>query len=318
MNLKIYLKELRKNYKNKGLRIAFQRFICKIIGVEEQISTLNYFLNQFHSPASLPPTSDPELRVMQECDALLLLVFDRFCKKYNLTYWLDFGTLLGAVRHKGFIPWDDDMDVAMPREDYNKLLELLKQEFGNGDFNIRERKPAETIGFGYQHEKTGVWLDVFPVDAIPNCEDISVIENSLAERLYKYRKFYNKHHNSDVIGYYAAKRKSIIEDEFAGKGDHTILYTGAEFSYSLYLTRDASDVYPLISVTFEGNTFPAPQNIQAYLRRLYGNNYMGFPKEGVLHHSQGRGSLSSWAKLNNVDMNKVKDKLLLVADSLKQ
>lgn len=309
--------ELRKDYKNKGLRIAFQRFILKIIGVEEQINTLNYFLNQFHSPASLPPASDRELRIMQECDALLLLIFDIFCKKYNLTYWLDFGTLLGAVRHKGFIPWDDDMDVAMPREDYNKLLDLLKQEFGNGDFNIRERKPAETIGFGYLHEQTGVWLDVFPVDAIPNCEDISIIEHALAEKLYKYRKFYNKHHKRDEKEFYAAKRKSIIEDEFAGKGDHTILYTGAEFSYSLYLTRDAGDVYPLSTVTFEGNTFPAPHCLDEYLNRLYGRNYLGFPKDGVLHHGQGRGSLSTWAKKHHVDMSDVKKKLLQVASRIR-
>ena len=52
----------------------------------------------------------------------LMMVFDDVCKKHNLTYFLEAGSLLGAIRHKGFIPWDDDVDVLMPRKDYQKFL----------------------------------------------------------------------------------------------------------------------------------------------------------------------------------------------------
>ena len=71
----------------------------------------------------------------------LLIKFDKLCQENNLKYSLAYGTLLGAVRHKGYIPWDDDIDVMMPREDYNKLLSIKKSIETNeiGRASCRER-----------------------------------------------------------------------------------------------------------------------------------------------------------------------------------
>ncbi|MFR5941210.1 MAG: phosphorylcholine transferase LicD [Parabacteroides merdae] len=69
-----------------------------------------------------------ELRSCQLKQLEILKIFDRICRKHNLRYWIDGGTLLGAVRHKGFIPWDDDLDVAMPSEDYKKLDQIIQSE----------------------------------------------------------------------------------------------------------------------------------------------------------------------------------------------
>lgn len=127
---------------------------------------------------------------MQRCDAALLIILDRICNKYNLTYWLDFGTLLGVQRHKGFIPWDDEMDVAMLREDYNKLISILKLELNDNNFDILALDGR--IGFGYKHSQTGIWCDIFPVDQYKSNEEFSLAIKQLKKQITKYRKFYLK------------------------------------------------------------------------------------------------------------------------------
>lgn len=71
---------------------------------------------------------DNNLEKIQNTVYQILVDFDNFCAKHNLTYYLTYGTLIGAVRHQDFIPWDDDIDVSMPREDYDKLLNELSNE----------------------------------------------------------------------------------------------------------------------------------------------------------------------------------------------
>ena len=107
----------------------------------------------------------------------ILKAFDIFCTSHGLHYYLAFGTLLGAVRHKGFIPWDDDIDVMMLRDDYMKLNELLKEETIREDLKwhsiengnslvpfgkiINVNTKANTYG---EDIDQGIWMDVFPMD----------------------------------------------------------------------------------------------------------------------------------------------------------
>ena len=72
------------------------------------------------------PLRKAQLKILE-----VLLEFDRVCKKNGLIYWIDFGSLLGAVRHGGFIPWDDDIDLSMPPEDYRRFKEIAPSELGD-------------------------------------------------------------------------------------------------------------------------------------------------------------------------------------------
>ncbi len=128
----------------------------------------------------------------------ILMVIDRMCREHNLKYYLVDGSLIGAVREKGFIPWDDDMDICMPREDYEKLIihshEWLPSPY---EFVCFENDPKYPLHFGKVQDASttlierphlyylgGVYVDVFPIDGAP--------EGRLAQRLYDIRYKYLK------------------------------------------------------------------------------------------------------------------------------
>ena len=118
---------------------------------------------------------------LQKCQLEILKEFIRICKDNNLQYYLVGGTCLGAVRHKGFIPWDDDIDVAMPRDDYDKFITLqdqMKKPYfiqtyksdKNYIYNFAKVRDSSTTFvenfFACSQMNHGVWIDVFPLDGM--------------------------------------------------------------------------------------------------------------------------------------------------------
>lgn len=129
--------------------------------------------------------SQNELRKLQLNLLEMMIEIDRICRKYHIEYSLDGGTLLGAVRHKGFIPWDDDIDVIMTRKEYQKFYRVCHQELDRKRFFLQEyrtdenyrwgygklrRKNTEFVRLGQEHLKnrTGIFVDIFVVDNVPD------------------------------------------------------------------------------------------------------------------------------------------------------
>lgn len=125
-----------------------------------------------------------DIRVLQQRIINNLSVIDRVCHEHGLRYYLWAGTMLGAVRHKGFIPWDDDMDICMPRPDYEQLVahwhEWLPAPF---EFISHETDPTYPYPFGKIEDSSttvlerpdfkfleGIYIDVFPIDGVPGAE----------------------------------------------------------------------------------------------------------------------------------------------------
>ena len=127
---------------------------------------------------------DESLRALQLKELDLLKYFQQVCEENEITYFALGGTLLGAVRHKGFIPWDDDIDVGIPRPDYDRLCGILEKKTASGPIKFRSYK--NTDGYiryfariedermsivrhdNIKEERAFAWIDLFPLDAMPN------------------------------------------------------------------------------------------------------------------------------------------------------
>lgn len=314
--LKRKIGKIYKLYKKNGVGKTLQYLFRRCTGMQkqqEEIDTMFYFLNHFYNIQDLPPTKDEDLRILQKCDAEFLKIFDIVCKRHKITYWLDYGTLLGAVRHKGFIPWDDDMDLGICRADFDRFIKEVGPDFEklNIDVTIESRR----IGLGYRHRETGIWIDLFPVDDYftNNCfEDEKIV---LERKIKKYQRKYDLKPIMPKEQYVKQRRETIGNTD--GQG-HRLIYHNPEFKYIKPVIHDDKDIFPLSVIEFEGYEFPAPNNCDAYLKCIYGSHYMEFPHNGVEHHGGDDGLLKTWAKKAGIDMNEVLKELQSIYRNLEK
>ncbi len=242
----------------------------------------------------------------------LLLEFDKVCKKHNLRYFMDGGSLIGAVRHKGFIPWDDDIDVVMPREDYNQFVQL-SHEFSEPYFlqtpytdpeyfycpaRLRNSNTSAIVEtFAYQRFNHGIWLSVFPLDnwdehAVDRFDRIKslIIENSTFMRMT------NPHldeKNLERVKNYSGRNPLETYEEIqrlaTSFNDKPTKYVTASVSAVLPYSKKmwfAEDFSSAILVDFEGYKVPIPIGYDRILKIVFGD-YMQLPpiEERGLHHS---------------------------------
>ena len=224
----------------------------------------------------------------------ILCVIDKICKKHKINYWLSSGTLLGAVRHHGFIPWDDDLDIEMLAEDYKRFLSVIQSELPNDlvlqpyktDPNyvapyvkIRDTKSClyETSNKDCNYMYRGIYIDVFYIE--PSTRFLIRVAMKLHGYLYKlsYRPcrkgsflFYSKRLILVLLQNCVYPLFRVVSKFLHCKKLYQCL--GAGFLGE----RNKKDLFPLSAVSFEGKTFPAPHDPDAYLTRLYGN-YMQLP-----------------------------------------
>ncbi len=257
---------------------------------------------------------------IKNCEINILSTFADFCDKNNLHYYLAYGTLIGAVRHKGFIPWDDDIDVEMPRNDYNKLIEILLHQNNLITENIELKTPFSK---NYQYPfakvidnttfvqeitmkkkyKTSVWIDIFPLDNIPDSPQEAKQFINKAKKISKYY-FYTierKYSGKDLIGkikfntirllltpvYKIINQKQRI-NRFAQKYSSQNTQRFTELianNYAEFSIRDNSFLAQT-EIEFENKMYTTFANYDKFLNNYYGD-YMVLPpeEERVLAHS---------------------------------
>lgn len=243
----------------------------------------------------------------------LLMELDRVCKKYNLNYYMSDGSLLGTIRHKGFIPWDDDIDVNMLREDYNKLLDVCQDEFQYPYFfqtphtdkesffsygNLRNSNTSGIIyPFRYQQYNHGINIDIFPLD---NCvlDDLETRYNRIRELVMDNSAYMRKSNPNptpeDVIRIRNHSGRNPIDvfeemDKICRQYENEeteLVNSATEVSYSptkLVFRKEWFD--NVIYSDFEGIKVPIIKEYDSYLRIHYGE-YMELPsveKRGEWH-----------------------------------
>lgn len=244
---------------------------------------------------------------VQEIEFLILEAFDNFCKAHNLSYSLAYGTLLGAIRHQGFIPWDDDVDVIMARPDFEKLLELLKNkslssEFSYGFFDdpyyiypylkiFYKKSVVVEHKLETKFTHTPIWIDVFPIDGIPKNKikaklyfSLSIlIRNLLYTAIVKPTELSGFKKMFTIIA--KPFTKLIGPQRFAKLLDSLGKNTDFESSEKIgnlvwaegsFEAMERDLILPQTKLNFENKTFPAPLNYHEHLKTLYGD-YMKLP-----------------------------------------
>ncbi len=301
-----------KTIRNLGLGESLLQSLKNKLGIlelERERDTLFFLLNNCIDITKLPPARDEDLRILQKCDTLLLAIFDKLCEKHGLTYWLDYGALLGAVRHQGFIPWDDDIDIVMPRDDFNNIQLLLHDEFQKFGFELFDcpMHPIRGKIVSYDMERTGIWLDIFPVDTFGlSVDEIGEAREILFEKITQYR-IYLWGHLEESLDEMTLHKNKILSSLPEGTMKYLVPSVEEWQGNHKLAVHRPEDVFPLKKAKFEDYEFNVPASPHTYIQR-YIPNYMEFPRRAInTHGKEGTEmvSISHRAKANGIDMNEV-------------
>ena len=191
------------------------------------------------------------------------------CRKYDLEYWLEAGTHLGAVRHGGFIPWDDDIDVGMMRKDYEKFLEVgkfeIKQHNLEKNLKMRLLRHGNNILYFIQISYSGfAILDIFPSDYIENPPD------NIKELYFKEKSNF-KSNILNGMGYSDAV-KEIYSHLNLSYEPQSFVIPGVERSAKgVFHVQDVNELFPLKKILFRGTEYYSFKNDDYHLTKLYGD-----------------------------------------------
>lgn len=257
------------------------------------------------------------LEQLKNLELNILIKIDNFCRKNEIDYSLGGGTLLGAVRHKGFIPWDDDIDINMTRDNYERFLDLFSRESGryrlvsyrtNPQYKYLFAKVVDTQtqlveDHNFPVEELGVFVDIFPIDSLADTREAAAAKL----KKVKFKRFlcvaacwkhFYINHNRDMIRQLprfiffllsrsidVQKVNEWIEQQFPF--DETKKYWGCVCgSYEEREIMEQEVFTQYVDMEFEGHRFMGIKNYDIYLSSLY-HDYMKLPpkEKQVAHHT---------------------------------
>lgn len=259
--------------------------------------------------------NEQDLQKIQKLELDILKDFINVCQKHNLTYFLIGGSALGAVRHKGFIPWDDDIDVGLPRKDYEKFLSIAKTELTDKyhilnaenytDYPLLTTQLAlKDTKFVIQNFKNlhipfGIYLDIFPFDGM--CDDFKKSKKHARKTWFYGKLLILSCIPKPYVAFKGIKRQCIWICTSAIHYTLKILHISSNKLYKkcknismkyntdhnkcvdyfcdtnyMWCMIKTKELYPLKQLKFEDIEVNVPNNVEAHLSRCYGD-YMALP-----------------------------------------
>lgn len=245
--------------------------------------------------------SDKQLKKLQLNILEILKYIDEFCKKNDIQYYAVYGTCIGAIRHKGFIPWDDDIDIAMTKENYDKFCQLFsKSDTGKYFLQTKETDKEYDLDFakirdtsvtliqqGTQDKNMvfGTYVDIFPLTGVP--------DNKILKKIQKInRAFYLSTDKKIIKNGFFQKVFEIVCKIFGKENIKKYCYNqmmkydcgSSQYWMSGFASLYEENIHPSyyygepLYVDFEDTKIPVPQEYDKYLRKIYGD-YMVPPNK---------------------------------------
>ena len=252
------------------------------------------------------------LREVQLMQLELMRIVDEFCLKNNIRYYLIAGSCLGAIRHGGFIPWDDDIDIALMRDDYDRFIDLFGRSCEHGKYSIQnyftdshfvpalsriciEGTYMDIPSERHLKNRKNTYIDIFPLDNVPddlknrkrqknslkiidflmNLKQYHVYRGTLSERLIK--RIVSLMLTVLPLKFLQRVRYRIMT-EYSSVETSCVCSTTSKYGYDKQIIDRAVYGEP-VRTMFDGIEVNIPRQTETYLRILYGSNYMQLPPE---------------------------------------
>lgn len=237
------------------------------------------------------------LKDMQDLCLELLKFIDNVCTRHNIQYWLEFGTLLGAVRHEGFIPWDDDVDISIMRNDFDRFLDVFKKEIKENNLDefikIVEKKKYNDSVTGFIQilyfksplvKNMLAGIDLLPYEYLKDDDNLPIdeLKKNISQKIKTLQKDYleNEYFKKSPV---EAQKKFNSSLNIVDYEEKYIIVSPVNLNPNIIKIYETKDIFPLQRMKFEQYIFPTVRKEKKYLETVFGESYMKLPRIVSFH-----------------------------------